>query len=106
MLVLIVCSKSPYSVGTVVWNENPTVCALIKMIVSNRYRFPTVDCDDTTRDNMKRGEQAARDKVCMCHLYQSPCFLLDPRTHLAWLNTVLTGIPASGTLVSSSTERS
>jgi hypothetical protein len=63
MLVLIMSCKSPRAVGSVVWNENATVCALIKMIVSNRYRFPTVDCDETARESAKRGEQTARDTV-------------------------------------------
>jgi hypothetical protein len=63
MLVLIMSCKSSSAFGSVVWKSNPTVCALIKMIVSNRYRFPTVDCDDAARESLKRDEQTARDMV-------------------------------------------
>ena len=32
------------------------------MSTSGRYRFPTVDCDDELRDEMKRGEAGMRDQ--------------------------------------------
>jgi hypothetical protein len=63
MLVLVLASKSPSKIGEYVWSEIPTVRSLVKMIVSNRYRFPTVDCDDSARERMKEGEQKSRDKV-------------------------------------------
>lgn len=63
VLALVLCGRSPDSIGAVVWEENPTLRSLVKMIVSNRYRFPTVDCDDRTREEMKKAEQAARDQV-------------------------------------------
>ena len=50
-------------IATVVWKESPTLRALVKMVTSVRYRFPTVDCDDTDRDEMKKAEQVARDEV-------------------------------------------
>lgn len=65
MLVLIMSSKSTSHIGRVMWDENPTLAALVKMIVSNRYRFPTVDCDEVAREAMKRAEQAARDVVSL-----------------------------------------
>jgi hypothetical protein len=51
-------------IGDVMWKEHPTLRALMKMITSMRYRFPTVDSDEHSRDETKRAEQAARDKVC------------------------------------------
>jgi len=63
MLTLVLSGSSSASIGAAVWKENPTVQSLIKMIVSNRYRYPTVDCDEATRDEMKKSEQAARDTV-------------------------------------------
>jgi integrator complex subunit 1 len=63
MLALVMCAYAPDQIGAVVWEEHPTVRALIKMITSNRYRFPTVDCDENERLNMKELEQSARDKV-------------------------------------------
>jgi hypothetical protein len=62
-LALIMCGSSPGKIGCVAWKEHPTLRALIKMVTSDRYRFPTVDCDDLARDEMKRTEQAMRDEV-------------------------------------------
>jgi hypothetical protein len=63
MLALVMSGFAPESVGTVMWNEHPTLRALIKMVTSNRYRFPTVDCDENARVEMKTSEQSTRDKV-------------------------------------------
>jgi len=62
MLALVLGGAATSTIGSAVWNESPTIQSLIKMLVSNRYRFPTVDCDDSTREEMKRSEQAARDQ--------------------------------------------
>lgn len=50
-------------IGLVLWNEHPTVRSLLKMVASQRYRFPTVDCDDITRAKTKEDDKAARDSV-------------------------------------------
>jgi DNA-binding transcriptional MocR family regulator len=63
MLALVMCSRSPTKIGVVLWKEHPTLRALIKMVTSNRFRFPTVDCDEDERIAMKAAEQTARDKV-------------------------------------------
>jgi len=63
MLALIMSAMSPDRIGVVVWEEHPTLRALIKMTTSGRYRFPTVDSDDKMREEMKRCEQTARDEV-------------------------------------------
>lgn len=61
-LALIMCGASPNVVGAVALEKFPTLKALIKMITSDRYRFPTVDCDDQARDEQKKIEQAMRDE--------------------------------------------
>ena len=62
-MALVMCGSSPGAVGTVAWNEHPTLRTLLKMVTSDRYRFPTVDCDESARDEMKKTEQAMRDEV-------------------------------------------
>jgi hypothetical protein len=63
MLALIMCGASTSKIGATIWKEHPTLRAMIKMVTSNRYRFPTVDCDDVLREKVKNDEQAARDEV-------------------------------------------
>lgn len=62
-LALIMCGSSPDRIGRVAWDEQPTLRSLIKMVTSDKYRFPTVDCDEEARDEMKKTEQAMRDEV-------------------------------------------
>ena len=50
-------------IADVMWNEHPTLRSIMKMVTSSRYRFPTVDCDDAGRDEVKLAEQKARDEV-------------------------------------------
>jgi integrator complex subunit 1 len=59
-LALIICGMAPNEVGSVAWKEHPTLRALMKMVTSDRYRFPTADCDPTARDEMLKTEQAMR----------------------------------------------
>lgn len=61
-LALVMCGASPEHIGSRAWQEHPTLRALIKMVTSDRYRFPTVDCDDAARDEMKKTEQSMRDE--------------------------------------------
>jgi hypothetical protein len=63
MLALAMCGHSPATIGAVMWQEHPTLRVLIKIVTANRFRFPTVDCDENERIEMKRSEQAARDEV-------------------------------------------
>jgi hypothetical protein len=65
MLSLVLCGGSCRTMGQLLWKEHPTIRALIKMTTSLRYRFPTVDADDETRDLMKQQEQASRDEVSL-----------------------------------------
>ena len=63
MLVLVMCGVSPEEIGTEMWNDHQTLRALIKMVTSGRYRFPTIDCDEVHRSKMKSGETNMRDEV-------------------------------------------
>ena len=62
-IALVMCGASPDTIGARCWQEHPTLRTLIKMVISDRYRFPTVDCDDPAREEMKRTEQSMRDEV-------------------------------------------
>jgi len=62
MMALVICGSSG-KIGALLWKEHPTLRALMKMVTSTRYRFPTVDCDEIEREDMKKAEQAARDEV-------------------------------------------
>jgi integrator complex subunit 1 len=61
-LALIICGASPETVGAMCWDEYPTLKVLMKMVTSDRYWFPTVDCDDTARELQKKTEQEMRDE--------------------------------------------
>jgi len=61
-LALIMCGASPNIVGAVALDKFPTLKVLIKMMTSDRYRFPTVDCDDEAREEQKKVEQKMRDE--------------------------------------------
>ena len=59
------CGVDPKQIGATVWEEHPTLRALMKMVVSSRYRFPTVDCDEVERTETKKNEQKMREEVCL-----------------------------------------
>lgn len=61
-LGLVLCGASTDDIGAHAWAEHPTLAALIKMMTSDRFRFPTVDCDESARDHMKKTEQSMRDE--------------------------------------------
>jgi integrator complex subunit 1 len=61
-LALIMCGASPDTIGSVALEKFPTLKALIKMITSDRYRFPTVDADEAAREEQKKTEQMMRDE--------------------------------------------
>jgi hypothetical protein len=94
-LTLVMCGASPEQIGNEVWTNHPTVQALIKMVTSGRYQFPTVDCDEEQRNEMKATETRIRDEVCdpstapvCCGAWRCP--------HLDCLYLLL-GIPNRGT---------
>ena len=63
MISLVLCANSPEKIGMLVWREHPTLQAIIKMVTSQRFRFPTVDCNDVTKMEMKKLDYVAREEV-------------------------------------------
>ena len=62
-IALIICGKSPQTVGARCWDELPTLRALIKMTTVEKYRFPTSDCNDTERETIKKKQNRLKVKV-------------------------------------------
>lgn len=62
-LALIFCVASPCKIGKTMWEENPTIRALLKMVTSQHFQFPTIDCSADQRQLMKANEKDAREQV-------------------------------------------
>lgn len=75
------CGASPERIGNEMWTNHPTVQALIKMVISGRYRFPTVDCDEEKRNEMKAAETSIRDQVRDGYP-ALPCFVTSKVAHM------------------------
>lgn len=69
ILALVMCGVAPTDIGATIWEEHPTLRAMMKMVISSRYRFPTVDCDEADRVEMKQDEQRMRDEVSKVKLF-------------------------------------
>jgi len=80
-LALVMCGASPEQIGNEIWTNHPTVQALIKMVTSGRYRFPTVDCDEEQRNEMKATETSIREEVSDA-FPATPCFISSRVAHL------------------------
>lgn len=48
-IALSLCGLSS-SIGKFLWEEHPTLRALIKMTTAQKYRYPTADCDDAEKE--------------------------------------------------------
>ena len=82
MLALVLCGHSATKLGSAMWDKHPTLRALITMVTAGRFRFPTIDCDETARAEMKRLEKAARDSVSInAILRYSPLEMLTHSRH-------------------------
>ena len=77
MISLVFCANSPENIGMLVWREHPTLQAIIKMVTSQRFRFPTVDCNDATKIDMKKLDYVARVEV---RYFSRESFVLFVRT--------------------------
>lgn len=62
-IALILCGASPEKIGSSMWEMHPTLQSLIKMTVSGKYRFPTADCNESEKEEMKKNESNIRDQV-------------------------------------------
>ena len=60
-IALVLSGLSPKDVGAELWNQHPTMRALIRMTTSQKYRFPTAECDEAQRDKVKRMEARTRE---------------------------------------------
>jgi integrator complex subunit 1 len=59
VIALVICGKST-NIADVMWDACPTLHVLMKMIITNRFTFPTVDCDESQRIKMEECEYKAR----------------------------------------------
>lgn len=66
-IAIILCGTSPEKVGAEMWKASPTIQALIKMITSGKFRFPTADCDYFEHEEMRTGEYKLREEVSLNH---------------------------------------
>ena len=57
------CGASPAGIGAKLCAEHATLQSLVKMVTSGRYRFPTVDCSEERRDEIKKAESKVREEV-------------------------------------------
>ena len=57
VLYFVICGKAPRLVDADMWFKNPTLRALVKMIVTRKYIFSTVDCNEKESDLMKSLQQ-------------------------------------------------
>ena len=60
-LGLVICGSSPQNIGSIIWEKYPTLQCLMKMTISGRYRFPTADCDNEKKEEMKSIEYNLRE---------------------------------------------
>lgn len=60
-IALVLCGLSPKDVGAALWNHSLTMRALIKMTTSEKFCYPTADCDEAERRHVKQMEKKTRD---------------------------------------------
>ena len=60
-IALVLVGLSPKDVGAALWNHSLTMRALIKMTTSEKFCFPTADCDEAERRHVKQMEKKTRD---------------------------------------------
>jgi len=63
----------PDKVGSRMWQENPTLRALIRMTTSQKYRFPTADCSNSEKKKVRLAEERMKQEVST-YLYSSFTF--------------------------------
>lgn len=95
-LALIMTGASPDGIGAVIAEQHPTLREIIKMVTSGRYRFPTVDCDDSQRDEMKKGESSMRQQESSA----AELLFLPPLTRKESKTLEKTSVPPHGSRVS------
>lgn len=101
ILGLVMCGSNPVQIGSVVWKDHPTLSSLIKMLTSTKHRFPTVDCDEISRENMLQEDQAARDE----EMRVAELLFLPPKKKVKESNSKRTGSRVSRRLLQQQEER-
>lgn len=61
VIALALCGLSS-TVGKTMWNDHPTIRGLIKMTTSQKYRFPTADCDEAAREKIRMEDGKAKER--------------------------------------------
>eukprot|EP00571_Detonula_confervacea_P003451 CAMPEP_0172329500 /NCGR_PEP_ID=MMETSP1058-20130122/60916_1 /TAXON_ID=83371 /ORGANISM="Detonula confervacea, Strain CCMP 353" /LENGTH=2101 /DNA_ID=CAMNT_0013046679 /DNA_START=37 /DNA_END=6342 /DNA_ORIENTATION=- len=61
-IALILSGVLPEKVGFTMWEEMPTLRALIRMTTSQKYRFPTADCNKTEKERVRHAEERVRQE--------------------------------------------
>ena len=72
-IALSLCSLSP-CIGKVLWEELPTLKALIKMTTAQKYRYPTADCDAEEKESVRieNGKVKEREAKIAEQLFTRP----------------------------------
>ena len=60
-IILVFSGIFPEDVGASFWSQLPTLKSLIRMSTSQKYRFPTADCDESERRIVKESEARTRE---------------------------------------------
>jgi len=97
VIALTICGKSPQTVGAKLWDEHPTLRALVKMTTAEKYRYPTADCNDLEREATKKNENRLREKESQI---TEALFFPMPMTRKKKMNKDNTITPYSGLRVS------
>ncbi|KAL7535980.1 hypothetical protein ACHAXR_006845, partial [Thalassiosira sp. AJA248-18] len=62
-IALVLSGILPEQVGKAMWEEAPTLRALIRMTTSQKYRFPTADCNEKEKERVRQAEEKVREEV-------------------------------------------
>ncbi len=73
IIALILCGKSPQKLGAEMWKASPTIKALIKMVTSGKFRFPTADCNEMEREEMRLAEHNIKQWVSVTAIIVDGC---------------------------------
>ena len=61
-IALVLSGLLPEEVGAALFEENPTVRALVRMTTAQKYRFPTADCDDAEKERVRLAEERVKER--------------------------------------------
>ena len=76
-IALAMCGLSS-SVGSEMWGQHPTLRSLIKMTTSQKYRFPTADCDVAQKDLIREEDRKMKEQ----EIRVSELLFAAPKEHI------------------------